>query len=145
MDERARTRKAVFLLTIKAALKTFQGYFFESFRSACQFVQRSFAYQLDIFATYVSFLVFFNTLFHLICAFERAFLGNAARQFHFTLICKLLKSIFGFKEQTAITTGRRPLVQMVSNLWRTFPGHLPLQHPKIKEIKKCRSDPPVLP
>ena len=26
----------------------------------------------------------------------------AARQFHFTLICKLLESIFGFKEQTAI-------------------------------------------
>ena len=58
-------------------------------------------------------------------------------------LAKLLKSIFGFKEQTATT--RLPLVQMVSNFRRTFLGRLPLQHPKIKEIKKCRSDPPVLP
>ena len=50
------------------------------------------------------------------------------------LACKLLKSVFNFKEQTAIT--RLSLVQMVSNFRRTFLGRLPLHHPKIKEIKK---------
>ena len=59
------------------------------------------------------------------------------------LACKLLKSVFSFKEQTAIT--RLPLVQMVSNFRRTFLGRLLLHHPKIKEIKIFGSDPPVLP
>ena len=59
------------------------------------------------------------------------------------LACKLLKSVFSFKEQTAIT--RLPLVQMVSNFRKTFLGRLPLHHPKIKEIKNFGSDPPVLP
>ena len=49
------------------------------------------------------------------------------------LACKFLKSVFSFKEQTAVT--RLPLVQMVSNFRRTFLGRLPLHHPKSKKSK----------
>ena len=49
------------------------------------------------------------------------------------LACKFLKSIFGFKEHTAITT--LPLVRMASNFRRTFLGYLPLHHSLLRENK----------
>ena len=44
------------------------------------------------------------------------------------LACKLLKSVFSSKEQTAIT--RLPLVKMVTNFRRTFLGRLPFKKSK---------------